>query len=368
MPKVSLATITSGYAAVAALNANFAALSDAIDNTLSRDGTSPNSMESTLDMDSHRLINLADAENAADAVTLSQLQAAQGLAASFPSQTGHSGKFLTTDGDVVSWATVAVNVSSVTGTLPVANGGTGATNTTAARLALNAAQLGGVGTSGLTGSEGAVVGRALGAGSGALSELSIGSGLTTDSGTLNTKAGWELIASKTANASATIDFTINDHVFVGADYQTYMIELCNVKPASDDVRLGLRIGTGAGPTYQTTTYQYGGTRGGSGATVNHGSTTDGVTNMIALSAGGGGAGVGNAAGENLSGSVEFSNPDGTDFCVFRGKTGYMTSSATPHTVDVSGVHSAVAITALRFLFSSGNIASGTFRLYGLRTT
>jgi len=49
---------------------------------------------------------------------------------SLPSQTGNSGKFLTTDGSAASWDAVDVS-SEITGTLPVANGGTGATTLTA---------------------------------------------------------------------------------------------------------------------------------------------------------------------------------------------------------------------------------------------
>lgn len=41
-----------------AINANNAALETALENTLSRDGTSPNSMQAQLDMDSFRIINL----------------------------------------------------------------------------------------------------------------------------------------------------------------------------------------------------------------------------------------------------------------------------------------------------------------------
>ena len=48
---------------------------------------------------------------------------------SLPSQTGNSGEFLTTNGTVASWAAVDVS-SEITGTLAVANGGTGVTTKT----------------------------------------------------------------------------------------------------------------------------------------------------------------------------------------------------------------------------------------------
>jgi hypothetical protein len=44
----------------------------------------------------------------------------------FPSQSGNSGKYLTTNGSVLSWATL--DFSNITGTVPVSKGGTGATS------------------------------------------------------------------------------------------------------------------------------------------------------------------------------------------------------------------------------------------------
>ena len=45
---------------------------------------------------------------------------------SLPSQTGNSGKFLTTNGTAAAWDAVDLS-SEITGTLPAANGGTGIT-------------------------------------------------------------------------------------------------------------------------------------------------------------------------------------------------------------------------------------------------
>lgn len=70
MAKLALATITSGYASVDRLNSNFDAIEVALENTLSRDGTSPNAMEANLDMDSNRILNLPDPENDSEPVTL----------------------------------------------------------------------------------------------------------------------------------------------------------------------------------------------------------------------------------------------------------------------------------------------------------
>ena len=55
--KLNLSNITSGYGAVAALNANFDAIETAVENTLSRDGTTPNEMLANLDMNGNDILN-----------------------------------------------------------------------------------------------------------------------------------------------------------------------------------------------------------------------------------------------------------------------------------------------------------------------
>ena len=69
MAKLTLSTIGSRYGSIDALNANFDAIEAALENTLSLDGTAPNGMEVNLDMNSHKVINLADPTNNGDAVS-----------------------------------------------------------------------------------------------------------------------------------------------------------------------------------------------------------------------------------------------------------------------------------------------------------
>lgn len=56
--KLNLSTIGSGYGATSALNANFDAIEGAIENTLSRDGTTPNEMNANIDMNDNDLLNV----------------------------------------------------------------------------------------------------------------------------------------------------------------------------------------------------------------------------------------------------------------------------------------------------------------------
>jgi hypothetical protein len=73
MAKLELTPLVSAYQAVPALNANNDLIEDAIENTISRDGTSPNQMNAVFDMNSNRIINLGDAVGGTDAVTLQQV-------------------------------------------------------------------------------------------------------------------------------------------------------------------------------------------------------------------------------------------------------------------------------------------------------
>lgn len=72
--KLTLSTIGSRYASVAALNANFSAIATAIENTLSRDGTSPNALSANLDMNSNRILNLPAPTSNNEPVTRAYLE------------------------------------------------------------------------------------------------------------------------------------------------------------------------------------------------------------------------------------------------------------------------------------------------------
>jgi len=55
--KPTISSITSGYTSTTALNANFEALRDGFDNTLSLDGSTPNAMNADFDMNSNDILN-----------------------------------------------------------------------------------------------------------------------------------------------------------------------------------------------------------------------------------------------------------------------------------------------------------------------
>src|SRR3990167_1404417 len=78
MAKLTLSDITSGYVPITTINANWALIETALENTLSRDGTSPNTMSAALDMNSYKIVNLGAPSNNADAARLADLVAGTG--------------------------------------------------------------------------------------------------------------------------------------------------------------------------------------------------------------------------------------------------------------------------------------------------
>lgn len=84
MAKLTLDVIPSGYAAVDKLNENFDRIETALENTLSRDGTAPNSMASNLDMNNNKITNLPTATNNVEAVNLGQVNSLVAASTTLP--------------------------------------------------------------------------------------------------------------------------------------------------------------------------------------------------------------------------------------------------------------------------------------------
>lgn len=75
MPKINLTDLSNlqnEVTATAAINNNNAIIEDAIDNSISRDGTQPNNMNANLDMNSNKIINLPDAASDQEPLTYGQ--------------------------------------------------------------------------------------------------------------------------------------------------------------------------------------------------------------------------------------------------------------------------------------------------------
>lgn len=74
MPKITLPTIESGYLSTEALNAAFDAIETALDNTVSRDGSTPNQMNADLDLNGYRIINTGAGEEDDALITRGEME------------------------------------------------------------------------------------------------------------------------------------------------------------------------------------------------------------------------------------------------------------------------------------------------------
>jgi hypothetical protein len=181
-------------------------------------------------------------------------------------------------------------------------------------------------------------------------------------------SGWRgssvVLAELIANNHATLDVT------TGLDntYDRYELELIDLKPATNDVTAGLRVGTGVGPAWQSGGSAYASSILGIAATATAllGNTAG---SFIPLSqAAGSNNGVISSAGyPGLRGLIRFYNPESADRWNCNLSVEHFAGSGAFVSATGGGYYgSASAITGLRFFFSTGNISSGSIRLLGYR--
>ncbi|MBR1190071.1 hypothetical protein [Bradyrhizobium sp. AUGA SZCCT0160] len=175
-----------------------------------------------------------------------------------------------------------------------------------------------------------------------------------------------LLSCQTASASATLNFSN----LISSAYTFYTLRIGSITPATDDASLRLRVGTGAGPTYQTTGYSWGANRFSNNpvAYAGNGSVADGAADAIYLSTPGASNGIdnGGSASGGYTGLVTFAFAAST-IVNFRMDGTFTRADAAMISYQGGGQwQTATSLTSLQLLMSSGNIASGKACLYGLR--
>lgn len=180
---------------------------------------------------------------------------------------------------------------------------------------------------------------------------------------------YELLATATASASATLDF----ESVITSTYDSYVFVISNIRPATDGSQLVMRTSTNNGSTYDSTAanyisvYEY---KILDGSAVVSSSNIGNLSSTYLNIAGGSSATIGSAAAEGVSGTVTLLSPSGTTRTKTIMASGiYQGITGTEYSFEVFGYRNATTdIDAVRFLMDSGNITSGSIRLYGRRAS
>lgn len=172
---------------------------------------------------------------------------------------------------------------------------------------------------------------------------------------------WTYISSATASSSASITFT-----GLSSSYFAYAIYMSDVVPATDNVELWMRLSDDGGSTYEADTgdyqWQMSGSQG-AGSQIQDGSTSD--TKMV-LTGNTSAVILGTGTEEQLSGRVVIYDPSTSQPTKITGELYWKNSGAQSTVATCGGIFAGTAAAdAVQLLMSSGNIASGNFKLYGL---
>lgn len=200
---------------------------------------------------------------------------------------------------------------------------------------------------------------------GNVASITLGSGLSMSGDTLSNTAGLLLLTSGTVSAAATLDIVLTAYTA----YRGIVFELYNFTPATDDVELWMRLSTDGGATYDAGAgaYKWGLNGGADGTAIAQGSSSD--TKLgIAFHATGTSA-VSNVAAEGGATSrvTLMSQTDATKWPRVSWSSSWIGASLVNLYGQGHGARLVAQDTdAVRFVFEAGNIASGSYAVYGIQ--
>ncbi len=179
--------------------------------------------------------------------------------------------------------------------------------------------------------------------------------------------GLVLLGEQIASASAQLDFvsrnvgSLSGAIFQ-SDYDEYWFEFVNVVPATNGTTLSMRASTNGGSSYDSgNNYRHGFTFSGS---QNTGGTSGSNSEASVPFAG---TASSTASGGGCNGTFKVFNPlSASQQKIVVYNSGFLSNDGNYYHIHGSGVYNqTTAVNAMRFLFSSGNITSGTIRCYGV---
>ena len=174
-----------------------------------------------------------------------------------------------------------------------------------------------------------------------------------------------LISTQTASSSATIDFTSG----IDSTYDAYMFKFYDIHPATDGQVFSFQGSTDTGSSYGVTTtssvFNSNHYENDSSTALDYNTAADLAqsTGEISLT-----RQVGNDNDQSASGELYLFNPSSSTFVKH-----FISTTQTYRNADISQqqftggyLNTTSSIDAIRFKFASGNIDSGTIKLYGIK--
>ena len=171
-----------------------------------------------------------------------------------------------------------------------------------------------------------------------------------------------LLSEQTASSSSTIDFTSD----IDSTYKEYIFKYINIHPATQS-NFSFQVDTGTNTNYNqtiTSNSYYAEHSEGDSSSLSYFDATDQgqgtAFQMISHN-------PGTDNDSNSNGILHLFDPSNTTFVKhFIGDSNCTNGSATSHRNFVAGyVNTTTALTRVRFKFASGNIDSGTIKMYGV---
>lgn len=207
-------------------------------------------------------------------------------------------------------------------------------------------------------------------------ELEFSGGATTYTQTLPNASGtlvvdatmqWRFLASNLVpSAVSSVDFTLPGNGQANSEYAAYKIILFQVAPATDNVVFWLRTSTNGGSSFDAGASDYAWSNFIHTEAAVTAVTGDTADNEIQLT---GNSTVGNSTNEHVSGEITIVSPSEAKCCTVLSHLYGVNLTPTQYSALGTGRRETTAdVDAIRFMFSSGNIASGKFYLYGLRAS
>jgi len=169
--------------------------------------------------------------------------------------------------------------------------------------------------------------------------------------------GSQLISTATASSSATVEFT-----GLGSAFSGYVVVGYGVAPVTDNQPFCVRVQSGGSWQTGATDYAYANYKSPSNSTVSQSNSVGEAYIKLGTD------GVGNGSEETIDFQVSISGvASTTKKKIIETSCGYFDDSSIFWSEKGHGIWKDVpAITGLQFFFASGDIASGTFNLYGVK--